>query len=241
VDIGKGENLAKGSTHVVLSACDENATGNDRFLRFPLEDLMLVNQFEDVLGSVCHILAHVDGLAVSHNLLVAFHQVLLTLVKVGVVLYARQCSSRLGVAKSDRSVKMFSVHKLILSPTNTTWIIASLIVIGKGAPFGSIINDAGTNDNTTALTDHVSAGKLLDQVGWDLLAIRTAEDVIQILFEAWPLLGIAIWRKHLGLVRLRSIDVVDFVKDFSCLLRLPSFLSQLDSLPGYRCTSRRRL
>lgn len=231
----KVEDFPKRSGHVVLSTCDKDAPSNDSFLGFALHELVLVHELEDMLSGIGDIRSHIDSLAKRNNLLVCLHQTLLSLVCVGVVLGTGQSLVSLGFGKGDSRGQMLTLDEFILRSTDTAWIITSLVIIGKRTPFRPSIDDASANDDTAALADHVSAGKLLDQVRGVFFAVGAAKHIVQVFLEPGSIcsassIGICARqrrRKHFGLVGLRLIDVGDLVKDFSCSLRFLSSAPQL--------------
>lgn len=78
----------------------------------------------------------------------------------------------LGLRERNPGRQALSVHKLVLVATNTAGIITVLVIVGESTPLRSSVDDAGTNDDTAALADHVARGILLHQVGWNLSAVR---------------------------------------------------------------------
>lgn len=237
-DIGQVEDFLEGTRYVVLATGDEDASSDNDFLRLALEDLVLVDELEDVLGSVGHVLAHVDGVAEGYNLLVSLLQVLVPLVGAGVVLRAREGLVGLGLGEGHRRGELLAFGKLILGTTNTAGVVTILVIVGESSPFGSRVDDAPTDNDTATLAHNVSVGVLLDQVGRNLLAVGAAEDIAEILFEHPPVGVGAIGREHFGLVRSGRVDVVDFVKNLSRSLGVLVLAPELLTFLGNRLASR---
>jgi hypothetical protein len=64
-----------------------------------------------------------------------------------------------------------AIKKGICAFTDTRWIIVALVVVRECTPLGSSVNDTITKDETAGSTDHVTRSKLLNKVGWILLAV----------------------------------------------------------------------
>ncbi|KAI6770317.1 hypothetical protein HG530_004946 [Fusarium avenaceum] len=140
------EYLTEGARYVVLSAGDEDAASNDGFLGLSLEELVLIHELEDVLGSVGDVLAHVDSFAKRDDLLVRQHEALLRFILVGIVLRPGQSLVGLGLGEGYGCRELLTFDKLILGTTDTAGIVTTLVVVCK------------------ILAYCITAGELLDQV-----------------------------------------------------------------------------
>ncbi len=69
-NLGQCVDLSEGTGNTALAAGDEDATGDNSFLRFALECLCVINELEEMLGSVRDILGDIDGIAMSTDFLV---------------------------------------------------------------------------------------------------------------------------------------------------------------------------
>jgi hypothetical protein len=125
--------------------------------------------------------------------------------------------------------KLGAVEQRVCAITDTRRIIIVSVVVGESTPLGSSIDDTITNDKTARAANQITRRELLHKVGRELLTVLAHGSHVQILapFCRNTLLDQRLLDHrrghHLGLVRLRPIDVIELVEDGAVWFALPSF------------------
>ena len=174
-DLGDGENLAESSRHLALTACDEDTSGNDRFLRFPSESSLLLDDFEKMFGGVRDVFRDSHPVAESSYLFVGRQEGFGSFIMCCLVLSATKVTSsgRSTATKGDARLKLGAVEQRIGTVSNARWIIVILIIVCEGPPFGPGVNNTITKDQTTRSTNSVAGSEVLNNVRRIFFAVFT--------------------------------------------------------------------
>jgi hypothetical protein len=180
-----------------------------------------------VLSGIGDILGDIDSIAVSTDLLVCSKKTFGSLICRGLSLSTEKVSTAgTTVAKSDGSLKLRTVEERICAITNTRRIIIALIVVGEGTPLRTSIDDTITQNQSAGATNHITRRELLDEVGWNLLAVLANKCHVQVLTPfCSALLNGRRWCNHLWRVRLWPVDIVEFVEYETLALLATKLLS----------------
>lgn len=120
----QGVYLSEGSGNTALTTGNENTSSDDCFLRLALESLCIIDQLEQVLGSIGDILGNVNGVAVSTDLLVCCEKTLGGLVVGGLVLGAHEVTAAsVAILKGDGGSELGTIEEEVRTVTDTRRII----------------------------------------------------------------------------------------------------------------------
>lgn len=72
------------------------------------------------------------------------------------VLGTMQLSRAHTLAKADAGLELRTIQERVDGVTDTRRVIVSLVVVGKGSPFGARINNTVTQNETTRAANHVA-------------------------------------------------------------------------------------
>lgn len=233
-DFGQGVDLSEGSGDTALAAGNEDTSGNDCFLRLALESLCVINQFEEVLGCIGDILGDINSVAVGTDLLVGCEETLGSLIVGRLVLGSHEVTTaRVAILEGDGGGELRSVEEGVCAIPNTRRIIIALVIVRKGTPLRSSVDDTITKDQSARTANHIARRKLFDEIRWNLLAVLADHGHVQVLAPFSSGGGLLRRGHHLGFVRLGPVDVVKFVKDQA----LAALATDLLSLARYDSTS----
>jgi hypothetical protein len=140
-------------------------------LRLALESFGVVDELEQVLCVIRDVLGNANGVAMCTNLLVSREKTFCSLISSRSAVGTVELVAAGAFAESDAGLKLSTIEKGICAITNTRRVIIALVVVRKGTPLGSSIDDTITEDKTTGAADHVARCELLDKVWWKLLAV----------------------------------------------------------------------
>lgn len=135
-----------------------------------------------------------------------------------------------AIAIGDLGSQLRAIQQRVCAVTDTRWVVIVSIIVGKGTPFGSSIDNTIANNEATRTTDQIAGGELLNKIWWKLFTVFTYCGHVQVLAPfcdallSQGLLHKRLWGHHLRLVWLWPIDVIKFVEDRALRLALPGFL-----------------
>jgi hypothetical protein len=167
-----------------------------------------------------------DSITVGADLLICNEQTLVGLIKSGSTMSTMKFVTALNVTVCDLGLELVTIEQRVRAITNTRGVIGISIVVRESTPLRSSVDNTITHNQAARSADDVSRREFLMKVGRPFLAVLTHNGHIEILAPFCVLCG-----HHLWLVRLRSIDVVKFVKhralwfapsDFASLARYSS-------------------
>lgn len=164
--------LAESSGNTALAAGDKDTAGDNSFLRFALKGFGIIDELEEMLCVIRDVLGNANSVTVGTDLLVSSEKTLSSLVSSRSAVGTMELMAAGAFTKSDACLKLSAVEEGVGAVTNTRRIVIALIIVREGTPLRSSIDNAITEDQTTRAADHVARGKLLDEVGRVLLAVR---------------------------------------------------------------------